>query len=128
MLLCGRHLSGFFILIYALVCAFSMVKASRSLHDDMLLGVLRSPMVFFDTTPSGRVLNRFSRDVDTVDNTLPQLIRSWMNAFFTVMSSLLVIGYSTPIFLAVVVPLGVAYYFIKVSLHAWMHAIHTCST
>ena len=63
-----------FILIYALMLAFSMVKASRLLHHNMLLRILRCPMSFFDTTPSGRILNRFSRDVETVDNVLPEVL------------------------------------------------------
>ena len=106
--------SAFFILIYALVSAYANVRASRELHAKVLLNVLKAPMSFFDTTPSGRILNRFSRDVETVDSILPQLIRNWLNTFFIVFSSIVVIGYSTPAFLAVVVPIGLLYYFIQV--------------
>ena len=73
-------------------------------------------MAFFDTTPSGRILNRFSRDVDTVDSALPNLIRNWMNTFFIVVSSFIVIAYITPIFLAVGIPLAVLYFFIQVNI------------
>lgn len=45
--------------------------ASIILHQVMLKGVLRAPMLFFDTTPLGRILGRFSRDVEIMDNTLP---------------------------------------------------------
>lgn len=54
------------------------------MQDSLLTNVLRWPMELFDTTPLGRVLNRFSKDVDTVDNTLPQVIRSWIMMFFAV--------------------------------------------
>lgn len=54
------------------------------MHVELLTNVLRWPMMLFDTTPLGRVLNRFSKDVDTVDNTLPQVIRSWIMMFFAV--------------------------------------------
>ena len=63
---CYPHISALFTLVYALVSAVSMVRAAGGLHAGMLTNVLRSPMAFFDTTPSGRILNRFSRDVDTV--------------------------------------------------------------
>uniref|UniRef100_A0A182SIT1 ABC transmembrane type-1 domain-containing protein n=1 Tax=Anopheles maculatus TaxID=74869 RepID=A0A182SIT1_9DIPT len=55
------------------------------MHELLLRYVLHWPMSLYDTTPLGRVLNRFSKDVDTVDNTLPQLIRSFLAQFFAVM-------------------------------------------
>jgi ATP-binding cassette subfamily C (CFTR/MRP) protein 1 len=109
-------ISAVFVLMYAIVAAISMVTAAGILHGKMLSNILRSPMSFFDTTPIGRILNRFSRDIETIDNVLPNLIRSFLNTFFSVMSTIVVISYSTPIFLSVVVPLGILYYFIQVSL------------
>lgn len=57
------------------------------MHVTLLTNVLRWPMELFDTTPLGRVLNRFSKDVDTIDNTLPQVIKSWIMMFFAVKKS-----------------------------------------
>jgi len=102
-----------FVLIYAIIAAISMVVAAGILHNKMLKNILRSPMSFYDTTPIGRIINRFSRDIETVDTVLPQLIRSFLNTFFTVISTIVVISYSTPIFLSVVIPLGLLYYFIQ---------------
>ena len=73
-------------------------------------------MMFFETTPVGRILNRFSRDIETIDNVLPSLIRSWLNTFFTAISTVIIISYSTPTFIAVVVPLLVIYYFVQVNI------------
>lgn len=58
------------------------------MHQNLLYFVLRWPMELFDTTPLGRVLNRFSKDVDVVDNTLPQTFRSWISQFFGVIFKL----------------------------------------
>jgi ATP-binding cassette, subfamily C (CFTR/MRP), member 1 len=70
-------------------------------------------MSFFDTTPLGRVLNRFSKDVDVVDTVLPMSMRFWLMMFFNTVGVIVTISYSTPIFLAVVLPLGIFYYFIQ---------------
>lgn len=96
-----------------MVAAVSQVRAAAKLHEYMLHNILRSPMSFFDTTPIGRILNRFSRDIETVDNLLPQLIRSWLNTFFSVVSTIAVISYSTPVFLSVIIPLVIIYYFVQ---------------
>jgi ABC-type multidrug transport system fused ATPase/permease subunit len=44
--------------------AVSLLKGSSRLHERMLKRVMRCPMSFFDSTPSGRVINRFSKDMD----------------------------------------------------------------
>jgi ABC-type multidrug transport system fused ATPase/permease subunit len=51
------------------------VFASTTIHDNMLANILYAPMSFFDTTPLGRILNRFSRDMYTIDETIPDSIR-----------------------------------------------------
>lgn len=50
------------------------MRASQNLHNAMFETVLRSTMAFFDTNPSGRILNRFSKDVGAMDELLPQAI------------------------------------------------------
>lgn len=94
--------------------AMACVSSSRILHADLLGSIFRAPMSFFDTTPLGRIVNRLSRDVDTIDVNIPMTIRIWLGTFSGVFTTICVIAYSTPIFLAVVVPLGIFYYFIQV--------------
>jgi len=62
------------------------LQAAFSMHTQMLYRVLRSPMSFFDTTPVGRVVNRFSKDIDVVDSTLPMTLRQWLTSFLQVSS------------------------------------------
>lgn len=47
------------------------LKASRNLHDKLFRGITRATMYFFNTNPSGRILNRFSKDIGSIDTTLP---------------------------------------------------------
>ncbi|XP_062549079.1 multidrug resistance-associated protein 1-like isoform X2 [Armigeres subalbatus] len=89
------------------------LKAAKELHDNLLESSMKMPMSFFDTTPLGRIINRFSKDVDVMDNVLPATIRAWLLFFCSVIGVFVVIGISTPIFLAVVPPLAVIYYFIQ---------------
>lgn len=44
------------------------VRSSFSLHGRVLRSVFKAPMSFFDTTPTGRILSRFSKDIHTVDH------------------------------------------------------------
>ena len=50
-------------------------KAAKVLHNRMLNSVIHSTTRWFDTTPSGRIVNRFSRDQETVDGQLAQSLR-----------------------------------------------------
>ncbi|KAF5296657.1 hypothetical protein FQR65_LT10197 [Abscondita terminalis] len=102
------------LLIMTLALFMGCLKAARCLHNLLLSNVLRAPAnTFFDITPVGRILNRFSKDVETLDVVLPQTFRSFVHCFFSVLATLFVISYTTPIFVAVVVPIGVVYYLVQ---------------
>lgn len=104
-----------FVFFGSLTMAFGSIRASEILHSDMLANIMRSPLAFFDTTPLGRIVNRFSKDVDVVDTAIPQTLKSFIMCLLQVISTIVVICISTPIFVAVIVPLGIIYYFIQVS-------------
>lgn len=73
-----------FVFFTSLSLALGTLFAAQNLHNHLLQQILHCPLSFFDTTPVGRLINRFSSDVDVVDNTLPMNLRSWITTFYTV--------------------------------------------
>lgn len=50
------------------------IRISINLHDMIFRGISRAKMIFFNNNPSGRILNRFARDINNVDSLLPNII------------------------------------------------------
>ncbi|KAJ1668229.1 hypothetical protein EV178_000574 [Coemansia sp. RSA 1646] len=92
------------------VCA---VRSGKSTHQKMLNAVFRSPMCFFDTTPLGRVLQRFSKDQNSVDEVIPLTVSSWLQNLIYIMLSLVVIIVSLPMFGVVFVPILAFFFYLK---------------
>uniref|UniRef100_A0A671T4Z1 ATP-binding cassette, sub-family C (CFTR/MRP), member 2 n=1 Tax=Sinocyclocheilus anshuiensis TaxID=1608454 RepID=A0A671T4Z1_9TELE len=104
---------GFLVFLGTILLADGSISASRTLHTSLLSNILKVPMMFFDTTPSGRIVNRFAKDIFTVDEMIPMSFRSWILCLLGVLGTLFVICLATPIFTAVVVPMAVIYYFVQ---------------
>jgi ATP-binding cassette subfamily C (CFTR/MRP) protein 1 len=58
--------------------------AAAFLHKESLKNIFRQPMEFFDVTPIGRILGRFSKDVDVIDTLLPRVLDSMVFFSFQV--------------------------------------------
>ncbi|EPY85138.1 multidrug resistance-associated protein 1 [Camelus ferus] len=98
---------------YSMAVSIGGIFASRRLHLDLLHNVLRSPMSFFERTPSGNLVNRFSKELDTVDSMIPQVIKMFMGSLFNVIGACIVILLATPIAAVVIPPLGLIYFFVQ---------------
>ncbi|KAG0258860.1 Canalicular multispecific organic anion transporter 2 [Actinomortierella ambigua] len=83
--------------------AVARIRASAKIHKDLLNRVLRLPMSFFDTTPLGRILNRFSSDIVVIDGRIPLKIVDTLYFFFIVSSTLIIVTVTTPLF-ALILP------------------------
>ncbi|XP_062997330.1 ATP-binding cassette sub-family C member 12-like isoform X4 [Elgaria multicarinata webbii] len=87
----------------------TVLRASSTLHDTMFYKILQSPMSFFDTTPTGRVMNRFSKDMDELDVRLPFHAENFLQQFFMVLSILVITAIVFPSLLIVVALLTVLF-------------------
>ncbi|XP_062352442.1 ATP-binding cassette sub-family C member 2 isoform X3 [Cinclus cinclus] len=101
-----------FLLFATMLSVWGSMQASRIMHQQLLSNILRAPMSFFDTTPIGRIVNRFAKDIFTVDETIPTSFRSWLSCLMAIISTLIVICLATPFFAVVIVPLSIFYYFV----------------
>lgn len=71
-------------------------------------------MSFFERTPSGNLVNRFSKELDTVDSMIPQVIKMFMGSLFNVIGACIIILLATPIATIIIPPLGLIYFFVQV--------------
>ncbi|KAL4106374.1 hypothetical protein PRIC1_004425 [Phytophthora ramorum] len=96
-------------------CAYYMevcMRCSGKLHFNYIRKVLGAPVTtFFDVTPVGRILNRFSRDLDQVDNPLPYFSLWMMLYIFQMASAFIVCAAADPYVLILYIPVGYAFWF-----------------
>ena len=99
-----------FIFLAILFITFATINASIKLHDQLLVHILGSPMSFFDTTPVGRITNRFSKDIDEVDIMLPLNFKDMFNSSVNVLGVVFVLSYVQPIMLVAIIPLTLFFF------------------
>ncbi|XP_029594394.1 multidrug resistance-associated protein 7 [Salmo trutta] len=94
----------------AFLFAFGGIRAASVVHNRLLDTVLKATVTFFDTTPLGRILNRFSSDLYSVDDTLPFFLNILLTNIFGLLGMLVVMSYGLPWFLVALLPLGLLYH------------------
>ncbi|KDO34469.1 hypothetical protein SPRG_00533 [Saprolegnia parasitica CBS 223.65] len=86
------------------------LRGSKVLFQQLLTQVLRAPTSFFDTTPLGRIVNRLSKDVYAIDESIPSTWGMLFGTIFSVLTTIATVVYVTPYFTLVLLPLGALYY------------------
>ncbi|KAF9620097.1 hypothetical protein IFM89_010747 [Coptis chinensis] len=118
------HGACFYNLVYALL-SFGMVLvtltnsywlttsslyAAKRLHDDMLHSILRAPMVFFQTNPLGRIINRFAMDLGNIDRNVAVFVNMFLSQVSQLLSTFVLIGIVSTISLWAIMPLLILFY------------------
>ncbi|XP_009676710.2 ATP-binding cassette sub-family C member 12 [Struthio camelus] len=96
-------------IIKGFVFTKTTLKASSTLHDSLFSKILQSPMSFFDTTPTGRLMNLFSNNMDELDVSLPFHAENFLQQFFMVFFILVIIALVFPFLLIAVAIVAVIF-------------------
>ncbi|KAM6551931.1 hypothetical protein CsatB_001739 [Cannabis sativa] len=118
------HKPEFYIFVYALI-SFGQVTmtlansflliicslgAAKRLHNAMLHSTLRAPMLFFHSNPTGRIINRFSKDVGDIDRNVASNMNSFLGQMWLLLSTFALIGIVSTVSLWAIMPLLILFY------------------
>ncbi|XP_055381149.1 probable multidrug resistance-associated protein lethal(2)03659 [Condylostylus longicornis] len=92
---------------------FMCLRISLKLHDKLFMGVTRATMYFFNMNPSGRILNRFSKDMSAVDTTLPMSLIDCLLFFTDVFAILVMVSVANYWLLIPAILMGFLFYFLR---------------
>ncbi|BEJ18143.1 hypothetical protein CspHIS471_0704200 [Cutaneotrichosporon sp. HIS471] len=97
------------VLAVAILRIYSGLRAARIMHDLSFQSLMRAPLSFFELTPTGRILNLFTRDIFVIDEVLVMGLGQFCRTAMQVLSVVVVIAIGAPPVLAVFIPLGYIY-------------------
>ncbi|TDL21715.1 P-loop containing nucleoside triphosphate hydrolase protein, partial [Rickenella mellea] len=86
------------------------LRAARKLFRQLLSTVVRATMRWHDVTPTGRMLNRFSKDIETVDSSLASSLQQVNSSLANFLSSVIVVVVVFPWFIVPATIIGMLYY------------------
>lgn len=89
--------------------------ASRKLHAGFLLKLFQLPLVFFEQTPFGRIINRCSNDIDMIDNVIMFTLRSTFNAIFGFILCFSIIAYFLPETIPIMITIFIPFLLLEVN-------------
>jgi len=110
------------LLVLAFICAFARtlwivrggIRCSKNLYAEMTHYVLHAPMSFFETTPMGRLLNRFTYDTEILDVTLVWSMSMLLIALSWFLTALIVMLVILPWMIIVMIPVSFCYWLIHI--------------
>ncbi|XP_010533091.1 PREDICTED: ABC transporter C family member 13 isoform X2 [Tarenaya hassleriana] len=96
-------------LVRAFSFAFGGLRAAVQVHSTLICKLINAPIQFFDQTPSGRILNRFSSDLYTIDDSLPFILNILLANFVGLLGIAVVLSYVQVLFLLLLLPFWYIY-------------------
>ena len=88
----------------------TLVNSSKQLHDKMTIAILKAPVLFYDTNPVGRIMNRFSGDVAILDEFLPYVFVDTLQLFLLSAGTVIFTSALNPWIILAVVPLMIVFF------------------
>ncbi|KAF9392340.1 hypothetical protein CPC16_003376, partial [Podila verticillata] len=101
------------IAIASQLLAITVIRTTRGMHSQAFGKVLHSPLSFFDTTPMRKILNRFSKDVNALDNILWMTLNDIFYIPLTVLASVILTLVYFPWLVVAILPMAGRYYFLS---------------
>ncbi|KAI9987884.1 hypothetical protein PInf_024139 [Phytophthora infestans] len=101
---------GVVLYVRVILLYFGCLRASKLLFGGLLTRILRAPTSFFDTTPLGRIVNRLSKDIYTLDETIANSLVDLIDTVAIVTVTLVTASFITPVFIIILLPVLVGYY------------------
>ncbi|KAL3835470.1 hypothetical protein ACJIZ3_010206 [Penstemon smallii] len=119
----SKHSTTFYLVILGIFClinssltlvrafsfAFGGLRAAIRVHDHLLQNLINAPVSFFDQTPTGRILNRLSSDLYTIDDSLPFILNILLANFVGLLGITIVLSIVQVTFLLLLVPFWFVY-------------------
>ncbi|KAJ7319899.1 hypothetical protein JRQ81_019410, partial [Phrynocephalus forsythii] len=90
-----------------------LVNAAQNLHNNMFQSILKAPVLFFDTNPIGRILNRFTKDIGHLDDLLPLTFLDFVQTFLQICGVVAVAVAVIPWVLIPLVPLLILFIILR---------------
>ena len=82
-----------------------MAKASTKMHRTLIDKTMHAPLSFFETNPSGRIINRFTSDLDVIDRKIPPELADVIWCCANIISVCITISVIVPFILIPLIPI-----------------------
>ncbi|KAI8820557.1 P-loop containing nucleoside triphosphate hydrolase protein [Fimicolochytrium jonesii] len=99
--------------LFLVVVYYAGFRGSKYFHPAALQNILRSPLSFFEREPIGRIMNRFSGDLDTIDDDLPSELHLFLTNLFDLLGTFAILTWVSYWIVVIAVPIVACYWHLQ---------------